>query len=55
MFFTDPFSKLLLKQKANWRQVRINIVKFSSKFTRLGLLLMDPQHFDDVVMRFYDQ
>ena len=55
MFFTDPFSKLLLRQKANWRQLHSNIVKFSSRFIHLGLVLVDPQHFDNVMMRFYDQ
>ena len=31
------------------------IVKFSCIFTRLGLRLLDPQHFDNVMMEFYHQ
>ena len=31
------------------------IVKCSSRFTRLGLGLVDPQHFDNVMTKFYHQ
>ena len=55
MVFTNPFffqNFVMVKSKLTPSH---DIVKFSRRFTRLGLVLVDPQHFDNVMMRFYDQ
>ena len=55
MFITDPFFQtfvIIVKSKLTPGH---NIVKFSGRFTRLGLVHVDPQHFYNVMMLFYHQ
>ena len=55
MCFTDPFfPQAFGRVKSKWTPGH-NIVKCFSRFTRLAVVLVDPQHFDNVMMRFYDQ
>ena len=54
MFFTDPVFQTFGKVKIKLTPGH-NIVKFSSRFTRLGFVLVDPQHLNNAMMRFYNQ
>ena len=54
MFFTDPVFQTFVKVKIKLTPGH-NIVKFSSRFTRLGFVLVDPQHLNNAMMRFYNQ
>ena len=49
MVFTDTFFQNFVMVKSKLTPSH-DIVKFSSRFTRLGLVLVDPQHFDNVMM-----